>query len=366
MIKRLIFITLLTIVIFGGLFGLKFMQIGKSMAQFQAPPPVTVAVTEVKQAEWQPSLTAVGNLVAVSGVAVANEIPGMIKAIHFNSGQNVNKGQLLVELDSATDQAELKGLLAGRRLAQIQFERSKKLITKKVISIADYDQNQALLDEAEAAVLTKKTVIEKKQIRAPFSGKLGIRKVDLGEYLIAGSLIVELQQLDSIYLDFTVPEHKLSSLKLGQQLNVSVQAYPDKTFSGRVVAISPLLDQKTRSIPIRAIISNHGHLLYPGMFAQVQLLSGQKRPVLTLPDTAISYNPYGDFVFVVESGDQGFTVQSQQVETGGINHGRVEIIKGLSVGDRVVSAGQVKLRNGMPITIDDKPAPGERNMETAL
>ena len=341
---------------------MKFYQIQESMSGFQ-PPPSVVAVTDVKQDEWRSALTAVGSLVAVSGVAVTNEIAGIVKTIHFNSGQSVKEGQLLVGLDSVTDQAELNGLLATQRLAQVQFERSQKLITGKFVSKSDYDQNQALLDEARAAVLTKRTVIEKKFIRAPFSGNLGIRQINIGQFLNPGSNIVELQQLTPIYIDFQLPERYLGNLADEQQVNVSVQAYPDRVFKGRVSAISPLIDQNTRSIQIRATLPNSDRLLYPGMFAQVQVVSDQSRTVLTLPDTAISYNPYGDFVFIVESGAQGLTVQSRQVETGETRKGRVEIVKGLNHGERVVSAGQVKLRNGMPVVIDEKPAPGERARE---
>lgn len=332
------------------------------MSGFQ-PPPSVVAVTDVKQVEWRSTLTAVGSLVAVSGVAVTNEIAGMVKTIHFDSGQSVKKGQLLVELDSVTDQSELNGLLAAQRLAQIKFERSKKLISGKFVSKSDYDQNQALLDEALAAVATKKTVIEKKSIRAPFSGNLGIRQIDVGQFLNPGSDIVDLQQLDPIYIDFQLPERYLGDLADDQRVNVSVQAYPGKVFKGRVSAISPLIDQNTRSIQIRATLLNNDRLLHPGMFAQVQAVSDKSRTVLTLPDTAISYNPYGDFVFVVESGTQGLTVESRQVETGETRKGRVEIVKGLSLGERVVSAGQIKLRNDMPVVIDEKPAPGERARE---
>jgi membrane fusion protein (multidrug efflux system) len=363
MTKRLIIILILAVCIFGGLFALKFYQMRESAGHLQPPPPAVVAVTEVKQVEWQSSLTAVGSLVAVSGVDVTNELEGMVKAIHFESGQNVKQGQLLVELDSETDRADLNGLLAQQRLAQIQFERSKKLITGKFISKSDYDQNLALLDEAEASVLSKKTVIEKKQIRAPFAGELGIRKIDLGQYLSPGMAIVTLQRLDPIYIDFKLPEQHLSSLARGQQVNISVPAYPDRVFKGRVSAISPLIDQNTRSVPIRATLPNADRLMRPGMFADVQILSDRTRSVLTLPDIAIAYNPYGDFVFVVETGTQGLTVQSRQIETGETREGRVEIVKGLSRGERVVSAGQIKLHNGMAIKIDNKPAPEERTRE---
>ena len=363
MIKRLIIILILSIMIFGGLFALKFYQQQQSMNQFQAPPPVVVAASEVKRLEWQPSLTAVGDLVAVSGVTVSNEIAGMIKAIHFNSGQNVKKGQLLLELDSETDLAELNGLLAEQRQAQIQFDRSKKLIGKNFVSRSDYDQNLALLDSANAAVRTKKTLIKKKQIRVPFSGELGIRKVNLGQFLTPGSSIVTLQQVAPIYIDFQISTRYLSNLQLGQEIKLSVQAYPNKLFNGRISTISPLIDEHTRSVQIRATLANTERFLRPGMFAEIQVLADQNRQVLILPDTAIAYNPYGDFVFVIKSGEQGLTVQSRQVETGVTRNGLVEIVKGLSQGEKVVSAGQIKLRNGMPVVIDAKEAPGERAEE---
>jgi len=360
MIKRLFIVLILSVLIFGGLFALKFYQMRQATSQFQPPPPAVVAATEVKQADWQSSLRAVGSLIAVSGVAVSNEIPGIVNAIRFDSGQNVKKGHLLVELDSETDQAELKGLLAQQRLAKFRFQRSQKLIGGNFVSKSDYDQNRALLDEANASVLRKRTVIGKKQIRAPFSGELGIRKVNLGQYLTPGSAIVTLQQLEPIYVDFELPERHISSLDQGQGVNVTVQAYRDRVFKGQVSSISPLMDQNTRSVQIRATLPNTERLLQPGMFAEVQVLSDRTRQVLTLPDTALSYNPYGDFVFAIKSGARGLTVQSRQVEIGTTREGRVEIVKGLRRGERVVSAGQIKLRNGMVVTIDSNPAPGER------
>lgn len=344
---------------------MKFYQQQQAMSSFKPPLPAVVAVTEVKQLEWQPSLNAVGSLVAVSGVTVTNEIAGIIKAIHFDSGQKVKNRQLLVELDSATDQAELKGLLAQQRLAKIEYKRSHKLIDRNLVSKSDHDQSRALLDEAIASVQTKNTIIEKKRIRTPFSGELGIRKVDLGQYLTAGSSIVTLQQLSPIYIDFQLPEHHFNSLKSGQEIKVNIQAYPDKTFKGQLSAISPLIDRNTRSVQLRGTLPNNDHLLHPGMFAQVQVLSDQSRQILTLPDTAISYNPYGNFVFVIQSGPQGLTVQSRQVETGITQDGRIEIVKGLKPGEQVVSAGQIKLHNGMSVAIDKMSAPGERTEDAA-
>lgn len=360
MIKRLFLVLILSGLIFGGMFALKFYRIDQAERQRQLPPPEVVAVTEVNVDEWQAYLSTVGSLVAVAGIDISNEIAGKVRALYFESGHSVRKGQLLIELDTSTDEAELKGLLAEQQLALVRFERSEMLIAKHFISQSDYDLNKAQLDQAKAAVSAKRTVIAKKQIHAPFSGRLGIRQVNIGQFLAAGSAMVSLQTLDPIYVDFMLPERHLASLAPEQKLALTVQAYPGKTFSGRVTAISPGIDTGTRSVKIRATLSNTEQILRPGMFADVQILLADKKPVLTLPDTAITYNPYGDSVFVVESGSGGLTVLLKQVVTGETRAGRVEIVKGLSAGERVVSAGQVKLRNGMAVTVDVNPAPGER------
>ena len=362
MIKRIFSVLFLALLMLGGLFGFKFYQMQQATSQIKPPPPAVVAAATVKQAQWLSSLAAVGSLTAVAGVDVSNEVVGKIKAIHFESGQSVKKGQLLVELDADTDLAELKGLQAELQLAKSQLQRSEKMIVKKYLSQADYDLTQAQLAQAMAAVEAKQTRIQKKRIQAPFTGELGIRQVDLGQYLTEGSPITKLQQLDPIYLDFTVQERYVGQLNKQQVILVTVQAYPDREFGGKIVAISPAVERDTRSLKVRAVLSNKDKLLRPGMFAQVKIKSGNSMSVLTLPDTAISYNPYGNSVFLIEQTDKGLTVQSRQIVTGQSRQGRVEIVSGLKVGDRVVSAGQVKLRNGMSVAIDHQPAPGEREI----
>ncbi len=362
MLKRFLILILFSVLIFGGIFGLKFYQLQREAGRFQPPPPAVVAATEVTQENWPSTLSAVGSLTAIAGVDVSNEVAGKVEAIHFDSGQLVKKGQLLLELDASTDRAELQGLEAEMRLAKIRFERSKKLIGNNFISKSDYDQNHALLDETVAAVHAKRTLIDKKRIRAPFTGELGIRLVNLGQYLTEGSAIVSLQQLAPIYLDFTVPERHLNQIGRGHRVVATVQAYPGREFNGEISAVSPLIDQGTRSAQVRATLNNSEKLLHPGMFAQINILSDQALKVLTLPDTAITYNPYGNSVFVIEPGEQGLIVQNRQIETGQTRDGRIEIISGLKFGERVVSAGQVKLRNDMQVTLDDKPAPGERGI----
>jgi membrane fusion protein (multidrug efflux system) len=360
MIKRFALVFFLSALLFGGLFGWKFYQIRRSMSHIQIPPPSVVAVTEVKTTLWQPYLNTIGSLVAVSGIDVSNEIAGKVKAIHFKSGQSVEQGAPLVDLDSAIDDAELKGLKAEAQLAQVRFDRSEKLILKHYASQSDYDQNRALLSEAKALVTAKQEVINKKRISAPFTGELGIRLVNIGQYLPAGTPMVPLQTIAPIYVDFNVPEAHLGRLQPGQKLLLTVQAYPGKNFEGVITAINPHIEVSTRNVKIRATLDNKDHELRPGMFADVRLILSSSQSVLTVPDTAITYNPYGDSVFSVTSNQQGLTVQLKQVVTGETRDGRVEIVKGLSAGERIVSAGQVKLRNGMPVKIDEKPAPGER------
>lgn len=360
MIKRLILIFILSVLFFGGLFGWKFYQNSVAMKNMPVPAPAVVAAAEVKPVLWQAYLTAVGSLVAVAGIDISNEIAGKVKAIHFESGQSVQQGQLLIEMDTSTDIAELNALLAEEELARVRFERSEKLINRQFISKSDYDQNKASLAGAQALSSAKRTVIAKKQIHAPFSGILGIRLVDVGQFLEEGSAIVPLQQLDPVYVDFMLPESRLASLSTGQKIDVTVQAYPGQTFSGIITALNPGIDVGTRSIKVRATLANKERKLRPGMFADVRISLGELREVLTVPDTAITYNPYGDSVFVIEPDKEGLVVKLKQVTAGETRSGRVEITKGLQVGEKVVSAGQVKLRNGMSVTVDDKPAPGER------
>lgn len=360
MLKRFVIILILTALLFGGLFGWKFHQIGLAMSQNQLPPPPVVAVTEVQAVEWRPVLTAVGSLTAVAGIDVSSELAGKVKTLHFDSGQFVTLGQPLLDLDTSTDEAELKRLHAEQLLAEVRFGRSEQLIVKHYVSQSEYDLHRAELFQAKADVEAKRTLIAKKRVSAPFTGRLGIRKVNVGQYLAAGAPIVTLQKLDPIYVDFTLPEGKLRELTLGQTLALTVQAYPGRAFAGKISALSPGVDAGTRALNIRATLANTKEELRPGMFADVTIQSDTERRVLTLPDTAISYNPYGDSVFAVEQDKDGAKVVLKQIVTGESRAGRVEIAQGLKAGDKVVSAGQIKLRNGMPVRLDKQPAPGER------
>ncbi len=360
MIKRLLLIGSLTILLFGALFAWRFMQIKEAQESHQPPPPPTVAITKVASEKWQPFHASVGSLVAVKGIDVSNELSGKVTNIHFQSGQSVEAGQLLIELDIATEQAELKRLEAACGLANIKYKRAEKLVSTSFVSKSNYDETKALLAQAEASLQLQKTLIEKKKIRAPFSGKLGIRRVDVGQYLSAGTAMVPLQMIESLYADFALPERYLAQLAPGQSIDIYVQAYPDQRFKGVVNALNPGIDIATRNVNLRATLSNMEGLLRPGMFVRVVVRLGEMKNVLTLPDTAITFNTYGDSVFLIIENETGYRVERQQVTVGQSREGRVEISEGLEAGQTVVSAGQVKLRNGIPVLLDDKPAPGER------
>ena len=299
MISRLILVALVLTALFGGIFGWKHHQ-GQQMAAAQAggPPPAVIAAARVEREDWQPHLQVVGSLAAVAGIEVSNEVGGQVSAIHFESGESAEQGDLLLELNDSTDQAELKGLMAELTLGQLKFDRVAKLVRDKSVSKSDYDEARATLDNAEAAVAAKRALIEKKHIRAPFAGSLGIRRVDLGEYLRVGTEIVPLERLDRIFADFSLPERELARISKGQEIEIHVQAYPGERFSGRISAVDPGVNVGNRSFRIRAELPNPDQRLRPGMFADVRVLLPETQGVLTIPDTAISYAPYGDSVFV--------------------------------------------------------------------
>jgi membrane fusion protein (multidrug efflux system) len=354
MIKRLVVLLLVLGLLFGGIFGWKYYQKQQQAAQAaMPPPPAVVAAARVRSETWQPFLQAVGSLVAIQGVYVTNEVAGLVEKINFKSGQRVDKGALLLQLEDSVDQAELNGLLAEQRLAELQFERAERLLKQKSVSRSVYDEARAQLDNARARVASKRAALQKKQIRAPFSGQLGIRQVDLGEYLAPGSPIVLLQALDPIYLNYSLPGRYFSTLSPGQKVTLKVQAYSDQTFTGRITAINPGIDPENRNVQVQATLDNPKHHLRPGMFAEVRTLLPEREQVLTLPRTAITYNPYGDMVFIIREKKGDLVVQQQQVQTGKVRGGRVEIVKGLQTDERVVSAGHMKLRNGQRVQISN-------------
>ncbi|MGD8570359.1 MAG: efflux RND transporter periplasmic adaptor subunit [Gammaproteobacteria bacterium] len=317
-------------------------------------PPAVIAATEVKQEAWQPSLQSVGSLVATNGIEVSTEVNGIVSEIVFSSGQPVEKGQVLMKLDASVDNAALDALRAERRLTKIQFDRAKDLLKKRVSSKSEYDEAEARFDAARARVKQQEEVIKRKVIRAPFAGLAGIRQVDLGQYFEAGTPIVSLQALDPIYVDYTLPERYITRIIPGQQVKVTLDAVPGQVFSGEVSAVNSGVDTGTRTLKIRATLANPDNELRPGMFAEVKTVTGGAQPVLTLPRTAISFNTYGNFVYIINKSDKGPpTVKRTFIDTGEVREGRV-VVKGLDQGTQVVRAGLVKLRDKMPIKIDNQ------------
>jgi len=357
MTKRMLLMLLALGLVLGTMFGWKSYQAQKMAAlATQPPPPATVAAAEVQAETWQPYLAAVGTLVATQGILVTTEVAGKVSEINFESGQQVEAGTLLLQLDDSVDQAELQGIVAERRLAELQFKRREELLETKTISNSDVDEARLRLENASAQLAAKRAMIAKKHITAPFTGWLGIRQVDLGEYLQPGVAIVPLEALAPIYVDYSLPERHLNQVSVGQVVEIEVQSFPGERFSGRISALNPGIDPGTRSLQVRATLENPQARLRPGMFAAVHTELPQRPAVLTLPQPAITYNPYGDSVFVIQQDASGTRVQRRQVETGGVRNGRIEIVQGLQAGEQVVIAGQVKLRNDQAVLVDNSIA----------
>ena len=354
MSKRPIIIVILVLLV-AGISGFIYWQ--KKQQHAAKPhgfPPMVIAATEVKQENWQPTLQSVGSLVATNGINVSTEVNGIVSEIIFTSGQPVEKGQILIKLDDSVDMAALDALRAERKLSEIKFTRAKDLLKKRVVSKSEYDEAEASFDAATARVKQQEAVIKRKVIRAPFAGLAGIRQVNLGQYVEAGNPIVSLQALDPIFVDYTLPERYLTRVKPGQVVNVKLDAIPGQIFSGQVSAVNSGVDTGTRTLKVRATLANTDGVMRPGMFAEVQTITGEPQPVLTVPRTAISFNTYGNFVFVINKNEQGMlVVKRQPIETGEVREGRVEV-KGLAAATQVVRAGLVKLRDGVPVKIDNQ------------
>jgi len=352
---RLFVVTVLLGGLFAGIYYVKQQQ-ALRMAERQSapPPPAAVAATRARVEEWRPAIRSVGSLVATNGVPVTTEVAGTVSEFGFESGQQVSAGDVLVRLEDSVDQAVLRGLVADRELARTQFQRASELLPQRAIPQSEFDEARFRYEGAQARVEEQRTRLAKKTIRAPFDGLLGLRLVDTGEYISPGDRIVELQALDPIYADYSVSEREFSNLFVGQEVALRVPAYPETEFSGTVSAIDSGIDEATRSVTVRATFANPDGALRPGMFTELRTLRPQTQSVVTVPGTAISFNTYGDYVFVVDEGEGGeLSVRRRQVSTGGRRRGRVEIIAGLEAGDRVVRAGLVKLRDGQRIEIDD-------------
>jgi membrane fusion protein (multidrug efflux system) len=365
MTKRMVIMLVAVAVVLAGIFGFqafKGMMIKKFMATL-ASPPQTVSTATVSTSAWQPKVEAVGSLRAVKGADLSLEVAGVVDTISFNSGDDVAEGQLLLKLRAADDVARLESLQAMAQLSQITFERDQKQLKINAVSQATIDTDAANLKNALAQVAQQQAILDKKSLRAPFAGHLGIRSVDVGQYLGPGTVIVTLQALDPIYLDFFVPQQDVDRMKINQSVTVRVDAYPDRTFAGEISAINPKVDASSRNVQIRATLKNADRRLLPGMYATVEIATGAPQNLITLPQTAISYSPYGDTVYVVEESGTGadgkphLVARQTFVTTGATRGDQVAIVKGLKAGDTIVTAGQLKLHNGSTVLVNNAITP---------
>jgi membrane fusion protein (multidrug efflux system) len=334
----------------------------KSMSVAQAPP-VTVSAIKAEYVPWQPQLKAVGSLRAVRGVDVTSEIAGLVQTIHFKSGDKVAADQLLVQLNADSDTALLHSLEAAAELADTVYERDKKQYEAQAVSKATLDSDAADLKVKRAQVKQQAAIVEKKSIRAPFSGRLGISTVNPGQYINPGDKVVTLQSLDKIYTDFYLPQQELSRIFLGQPVVVTTDTYPGRTFSAKITAVNPKVDPDTRNFQVEATISNPRHELLPGMYASVEVKAGAIHSYLTLPQTAVTFNPYGETVFVIEESGKGpdgkplLTVRQAFVTVGPTRGDQIAILKGINENDIVVTSGQLKLKNGSRVIINNQVQP---------
>jgi membrane fusion protein (multidrug efflux system) len=355
MTRKLIIGILIVVIVLIGLAAVKFMQI-RSMIAFGAtfrPPPETISSAVAQEENWPDTLTAVGTVNAAQGVIVSPEIAGMVSEIDFESGATVKQGDLLLKLDTSSEEAQLRAAQAQVQLAQLNADRTQKLRADKTVSQSELDTAVATLKQNQANVDAMQATIDKKTIRAPFAGRLGIRLVNLGEQLDVGKGIVSLQSLSPVYADFSLPQQDLALLQTGLAVQVTCDSYPGTNFTGELTAINPDLNATTRSVQLRAKFDNADQLLRAGMFVRVAVVLPQAQPVLTVPATAILSAPYGDAVYVIEpetaNGTTNLIVQQKFIRTGRAHGDFVSVESGLKAGDRVVTAGLFKLRNGASV-----------------
>lgn len=336
-----------------------------------APPPADVAATKAKTEHWAAGLSAIGSARAFQGIDVASQLAGVVSAIHIGSGQDVVQGAPLYDLDTTVERADLKANEAALKNTELTLQRQQQLISGGNTARSNLDQAQAARDQARAAVDRVKALVAQKTLVAPFAGRLGIRKLDVGQFAAAGASFITLQQLDPIYIDFPIPEQSLSDLKTGEIVNVTVDAFPGETFSGKVDLIDARVQNESRSVMVRALLPNHDKRLLPGMFADVQVVAGAPRDVVAVPRTAVSFSLYGDSVFVLTPRDEEaqpgaakaattsssskkriFVAQRRFVRTGEVKGDQVAILEGLHPGETIVAEGQIKLQSGASVVID--------------
>jgi membrane fusion protein (multidrug efflux system) len=363
--KKILLTVVGLLLLVGTLAGLKLLQFETMAAQGAkfVPPPETVTTAEVKADRWQPTLTAIGSVTAVQGVTVSAETSGTVKTIAFESGATVRAGDVLVELDTAIEQAQLRSAAASADLARANLERARTMRARNLVSAADADAAEAQAKQTLAQVDNLRAVLAKKTIRAPFAGRLGIRQVNLGQFLDNGAAIVSLQSLDPVYVNFALPQRYLAQLDAGMAVRVATDAFPQQTFAGKITAISPEVDSVTRNVRLQATLANSDGRLQPGLYVEVAVVLPETEPVVMIPATAVLYAPYGDSVFVIEdkkdekTGAVGKVLNQKFVRLGPARGDFVVVASGLEAGQTVVGTGAFKLRNGMSVVVDNALAP---------
>lgn len=354
------------ILVIGALAFIKTKQIQAAIAMGakMAPPPDTVTTVVVQPQKWQPVVSAVGSLKAVNGVTVSTDLAGIVSELALESGARVKKGDLLVQLDTKQEEAQLRSAEARLDLAKIDLERKRDLVAKKAVAASDLDAAQSEFRQAQAAVEEAKALVARKRITAPFAGVLGIRQVNLGQYLNPGAPIVPLQSMDPIYAEFALPQQHLETIKTGRKVRLTASGLSGEEFTGEITAIDARVDEATRNVMMQTTVANPDHKLRPGMFVNVEVLLDTQDDILAVPSSAISYAPYGDSIYVVKDGQgpdgqPAKIVQQQIVRLGPARGDLVTITKGVSPGDEVVSAGVFKLRPGAPVRVNNVVQPGD-------
>ena len=365
MAKRMIVMLTVTLGLVAALGFVKFQQIQTAIAQGAAfqPPPEAVTTIVARQEEWPATLSAIGTMAAVQGVTVSADLPGTVERILFDSGEAVQAGEMLAVLDTRQEQAQLAAIEAQRELARLTFERMQGLLNEKVISAAEFDRATADYRQTDARVGEIRAVIQRKTIRAPFSGILGLRQVNLGQYLAGGDPLVTLQSLNPIYVNFGVPQQVAGQMVAGRSVKLTANDLAGVAWSGHISAVDSLVDAATRNIQVQATLANPGGRLRPGMFVQVEVPLGPSQTVIALPASAISYAPYGDSVFVVsemkgEDGKPYRGVRQQFVKPGPARGDQLAVLAGITPGDEVVTSGVFKLRNGAAVLVNNTVQPG--------
>ena len=364
--KTTIFITIFVMILFiVGIAGWKAHQISQAIARGKSykMPPDAVTSLKVSEKSLSPVLEAVGSLTSPQGVTLSADLPGIVTAIAFESGTAATNGQLLVQLDTRQEEAQLRTAKAKLALARQNLDRANDLNQKRVIATSAFDEAKSQYDAAVASLDETQATIDRKTIRAPFSGAIGIRQINVGQYLKSGDPIVQLESLDPIYVNFALPQQNLGNLKVGQSVKIEADGLPGKVFEGSITAINSMVDTSTRNIQIQATIRNPEHLLRSGMFAGVQVALPERENVVMVPSTAIQYAPYGDSVFVIETmkdeqGKEYLGVHEQGVTLGKSRGDQIEIRKGLKPGDEIATSGLFKLRQGGAVKVNNSVQPG--------